>query len=262
MKKTRIILLMALISLCQVGFAKSSLQVRVLTFNIMHGATMKQDFDLQKIAGIINKLKPDLVALQELDYNTGRSNKHYYDLAAELGVRTQMSPLFGKAISFDGGQYGIGILSKTSFVKTENTALPMIKKSEARTMLKAITVLNTNDTVTFICSHFDVEDDNINRLVQADKVVETIKASKYPVIFAGDLNDTPSSEVIRKLEKTLKNTESPDTKTMTYSSTNPQKKIDYIFMYPKNRWKTISTEAITDTVASDHLAYFSVIEIQ
>ena len=46
----------------------SSKIVKVLTFNILHGATTKGDFDLDAIAKVIIDANPDFVALQEVDF--------------------------------------------------------------------------------------------------------------------------------------------------------------------------------------------------
>ena len=60
--------------------------IRVLTFNILHGATTKGDFNLDVIADVIKRTNPDLVALQEVDFKTNRAKK--YDLVTELAIRT------------------------------------------------------------------------------------------------------------------------------------------------------------------------------
>ena len=96
--------------------------VRILTFNICHGATMKGDFDLDLIAGVIKDVDPDLAALQEVDFMTRRAKS--YDLATELGWRARMASLFGRAMHYDGGEYGEGILSRYSFIASRNIPLP------------------------------------------------------------------------------------------------------------------------------------------
>ena len=73
----------------------SSKIIRVLTYNIYHGETMRGDFNLDTIAGVIKSVNPDLVALQEVDFRTNRAKQ--MDLAMELGQRTGLIPLFGKA---------------------------------------------------------------------------------------------------------------------------------------------------------------------
>jgi len=48
-----------------------------MSFNILHGATVKNDFNLDTIAGVINSYNPDLVALQEVDF---KSNSYWSHL--------------------------------------------------------------------------------------------------------------------------------------------------------------------------------------
>ena len=80
----------------------SSRIVKVLSFNILHGATTKGDFNFDVIAKVIVEADPDFVALQEVDYKTNRVKK--YDLVTELGWRVKMAPIFGKAMDYDGGE--------------------------------------------------------------------------------------------------------------------------------------------------------------
>ena len=47
--------------------------VRVLTYNIHHGEGMDGKIDLERIAAVIKRLEPDVVALQEVDVKTTRS---------------------------------------------------------------------------------------------------------------------------------------------------------------------------------------------
>ena len=81
----------------------SARRLRFLTFNIYHGATMKGDFDLDYIAGVIKRADPDLVALQEVDFLTRRASG--VDLATELGWRLKMVSVFAPAMKYDGGEY-------------------------------------------------------------------------------------------------------------------------------------------------------------
>lgn len=104
-----------------------------MSFNILHGATTKNDFNLDTIAGVINKYKPDLVAMQEVDFKTIRAKK--FDLPSEIGIRTQMTSLFARAMYYDGGEYGEAVLSNLSFIASENIPLPHQPKSEPRAAL-------------------------------------------------------------------------------------------------------------------------------
>jgi len=261
--RLKIVILVAIISFCGsiYGQTKKSEKriVKVLTFNILHGATTKGDFNLDVLANVIKKSDADFVALQEVDFKTKRAKQ--YDLVTELGWRTKMAPIFARAMSFDGGEYGEGVLSKYSFLSTRNVDLPYSKGNEPRAALEVTTVLKSGDTISFVATHLDHLKDETDRIAQVKKVNEVFSENKYPTILAGDLNAIPDSKTIKILEKLWKPTYDKKNVKYTYPSTNPSKKIDYIMFYPKNRWRVIKTEVIQDTIASDHCAYLVTLEL-
>ena len=237
----------------------SSRIVKVLTFNILHGATTKGDFNLDVIAKVIINANPDFVALQEVDFMTNRARK--YDLATELGWRAKMAPVFAKAMSFDDGEYGEGVLSKYSFLQTRNVALPFSPGNEPRAALEIVTLLSSNDTIAFVGTHLDHLKDEKDRIAQVKKINEVFSLNKYPTILAGDLNAIPGSTPINILEEVWFASYDKDKPAATYPSVNPFKKIDYVMFYPKNRWRILETEVIQDSIASDHCAYLVTLEL-
>ena len=156
--KTKIISTLVMIFTIQTIWSQTTVDssriVKVLSFNIYHGETMKGNFDLDVIAKVILDTKPDLVALQEVDFKTNRAEK--YDLVTELGWRTKMAPLFAKAIDFEGGEYGNGVLSKNTFLQSRNVALPFTPPNEQRTALEVIIELPSGDTIAFVGTHLDI----------------------------------------------------------------------------------------------------------
>ncbi len=237
----------------------SSRIVKVMTFNILHGATTLNDYNLDRIAQVINESNPDLVALQEVDFRTKRALN--YDLVTELGWRTKMAPLFGKAMDYDGGEYGEGILSKYSYVKSRNIALPHSQGNEPRTALEVTTILPSDDTITFIGTHLEHSDDETDRISQAETLVDVFSANKYPTILSGDLNALPASAPIDILESHWTSTYDKINPLGTYPSLVPTKKIDYIMYHPKQRWRIIERFIIEDSIASDHCAYMVILEL-
>uniref|UniRef100_UPI003216BEDE endonuclease/exonuclease/phosphatase family protein n=1 Tax=uncultured Draconibacterium sp. TaxID=1573823 RepID=UPI003216BEDE len=232
--------------------------IRVLSFNILHGATTKGDFDLDKLASVIKYANPDLVALQEVDFKTNRAKK--YDLVTELGWRTKMAPLFGIAMPFDGGGYGEGILTRMPILASRNVALPHSPGNEPRTALEVLVELDSGDTICFIGTHLEHQTTSSDRIDQAKKLNKVFANSKYPTILAGDLNATPESEPILILKQHWTDSfgNSPEP---TYSSDNPQKKIDYILFRPQEKWEVVENKVICDDVASDHCAVLSVLRL-
>lgn len=236
-----------------------SITLKILTFNILHGATTKGDFDLDAIAKVIIDVDPDLVALQEVDYKTNRAMK--YDLVTELGWRSKMAPIFGKAMDFDGGEYGEGILSKFSFLNTRNIALPFSPGNEPRTALEITTILPSGDTITFVGTHLDHLRDEKDRISQVKKINEVFSGNRYPTILAGDLNAIPGSEPINILEEIWLASYDKNNPAPTFPSKEPSKKIDYVMFYPGNNWHVVSTKVIQDPIASDHCAYLVTLEL-
>src|SRR5690606_6017426 len=88
--------------------------VRVLTFNILHGATTKGDFNLDLLADVINNADPDFVALQEVDFKTKRARN--LDLTTELADRksTRLNSSHVKI------SYAVFCLKKKTYTKIDN----------------------------------------------------------------------------------------------------------------------------------------------
>src|SRR5690606_13604979 len=84
--------------------------LRVLTYNIFHGETTLGKIDMDLFGQIIQDEAPDLVALQEVDKGTTRSGG--IDQTAALSTRTGLTGYFAKARDFQGGDYGVAILSR------------------------------------------------------------------------------------------------------------------------------------------------------
>lgn len=107
--------------------------LRLMTYNIKNATGMDGVCDFQRIANVINNASPDVVAVQEVDSVTNRSNQKY--VLGEIAERTQMYACFAPAIDYDGGKYGIGLLSKKAPVHLQTIALP--GREEARALILA-----------------------------------------------------------------------------------------------------------------------------
>ncbi len=235
----------------------SSRVVSVLTYNIFHGETMKGDFDLDRIANVIKSVNPDLVALQEVDLKTNRAKN--LDLVTELGVRTGLLPLFGKAMDFDGGEYGEGVLSNFSILTSRNHILPYQEGKEPRAALEINVIINSGDTIRFIGTHLDHTKEEINRINQVEQLVDLFSTDDRPSILAGDLNARPGSNPMNVLLQHWSRSFSEDTP--TFPSANPKIKIDYILFRPARRWKVLETIVIDEKIASDHNPVLVVLEL-
>jgi endonuclease/exonuclease/phosphatase family metal-dependent hydrolase len=233
--------------------------VRVLSFNIYHGETVnaEKQFDLDLLAKVINDVNPDLVALQEVDFKTERAMN--YDLVTELGQRTKMAPIFGKAMSYNGGEYGEGVLSKYSFLSTKNHALVAGEGKEPRAATEVNVEIESGDNIRFVGTHLDHTKENTDRINQAKLLNELFTQDDTPTILAGDFNAQPESETMKILFK--KWTPSLQDSKATYPANAPRSKIDYILFRPANKWKVLSTKIICNDEATDHCVVLSVLEL-
>ena len=239
--------------------AKEKIILRVLTYNILHGATTNRDNNLDVVAKVINELQPDIVALQEVDFRTNRVQKR--DINTELALKTQMSSIFAKAVDFDGGEYGQSIFYRGSFLETGKIDLPGAPDKEPRIAVTAKIILPAGDTIQFIGTHLDHVATSTDRLKQATKINSLLKNDKIPTILAGDLNDVPKSETINIFEEHWTSTYDKAAPAFTFPSHAPDRKIDYIMFSPESRWKLLEKKVVCDEIASDHCAYLVVLEL-
>tara|TARA_R110001592_G_scaffold12055_3_gene58467 strand:- start:300 stop:1064 length:765 start_codon:yes stop_codon:yes gene_type:complete len=225
--------------------------LKILSFNILHGATTANTFDLDHIAKVIADVDPDLVALQEVDFKTRRARG--YDLATELGQRTKMASVFAKAMDHDGGEYGEAILSRYSFESTRRIMLPYTEGHEPRAAVSATVRLPGGELLTFMGTHLDHES-QADREAQATALNQEAAPITHPIILAGDFNATPESKTISILKNfwTVACGENPPP---TFPSDDPKIKIDYVMFAPSERWSVVETQVLQDSVASDHCAY-------
>ena len=210
---------------------------KVMTYNVRHCAGMDLKVDYDRTASVILEQHPDIVLLQELDSMTGRSNRCYQ--LGELASHTHYHPVFGAAIDYDGGTYGVGILTQEPPLSTKRIPLP---GEEPRVLL----VVEMEDYVV-ACTHLDLED--TCRLASVPLIVEEAQHWQKPFILAGDWNDLPDSKLLRELKKhftILSDTEA------TFPADHPKECIDYIAILNTQSAKTVESHVINEPEASDH----------
>lgn len=231
--------------------------LRVMTYNIHHAnpPSREQDgaIDIGAIANVIIKSNPDLVALQEIDNQTTRSGISLNE-AKELGRLTGMNYYFSCSMEYRGGWYGNAILSKFPIADTFHYHLPPMpgQPGEVRSVGIIKVVLPNNKQLYFASTHLDAGRNEVSRLVQAQKIIDSTALLTLPFIIGGDFNARPESKTIVKLDSFFVRT-CINNCPLTIPTINPQATIDYIMYKPKNSFEVISVKAINETYASDHL---------
>jgi len=217
-------------------------EVTLMAYNVRNCRGLDNVTDYQRVADIINRIDPLVVALQELDSATQRSNGVV--VLDELARLTGMYPVYGASIPFQDGKYGVGILSKEKPLHWRSVPLP--GREEKRSLL----IVELNDVIV-CCTHFSLTEED--RLESANIINGLFNNSGKPVFLAGDLNATPESEVIRLIEEKWTMLNDPDTP--TFPADNPERCIDYIFILKGAYEESIPVRnhVENEPVASDHL---------
>ena len=232
---------------------KKESSIRIVSYNIRHGAGMDGKIDLQRISAVISKMNPDLVALQEVDKCCRRSKK--VDIAARLAKSLGMQYRFGKFMNFQGGEYGMAVLSRFPILKTIRHQLPRGK--EPRCALEVVLkIKGLNKPLSFVSIHNDWVNEKI-RQKQIKSLLKDLSNRNNPIILAGDFNCEKSDISMRNLKESGwrildKNGEK------TYPSIKPNKEIDYVVL--KNFPATsVRHGVIAEKTASDHRPIYAVI---
>ena len=212
-------------------------QVKILSYNVRHCAGMDLVVDYDRTAEVIAENQPDVVALQELDSMMGRSGQKYQ--IEELAMRTNYYPVFGKAIDYDGGGYGVGVLTKEQPLSTKRIPLP---GEEPRVLL-----IVELENYVIACTHLDLEESE--RLASTPLIIEEAQCWQKPFILAGDWNDYPNSQVLNELQKyfTINSGNEP-----TFPADEPNECIDYVATFNNYSAKTLESVVIDEKEASDH----------
>ncbi len=226
--------------------AQESSDLRVMSYNIRNGRGLDDKTDYARTANVILKETPDVVAIQELDQKTKRSKG--VDVLEELAKLTDMNPSYGPAIDFQGGKYGIGVLSKEKPIKAEHYSLP--GREEKRCLLVV-----EFEKYVFFCSHWSLTEEDRDTTV--DFITNKMKEQQKPVVLCGDFNAEPNEDSIKKLQRdwTIVSLDK-----FTFPADNPNIRIDYICVAdPQNsksseEWlKAVkNARVVEEPVASDH----------
>lgn len=211
-------------------------QLQIMSYNVRHCAGMDLVVDYDRTATVISQQQPDVVALQELDSMTERSG--HRDQLDELASRTGYHPIFGAAIEFDGGQYGVGILSHETPVSTKRIPLP---GEEPRVLL----VVELEDYV-IACTHLDLEE--AQRMASVPLIVDEAQRWQKPFLLVGDWNDEPGSELLELMTQYFTVLSSDEA---TYPADKPTECIDYVAAF-NGRAEALESHVIDEPEASDH----------
>lgn len=235
--------------------------VRVVTYNV--GVFQKSGYNkMAMVADMMHEMKADVIGLNELDSCATRTGGVYQlaDFASEMGSGSSWNFNFAPAMPYQGGAYGIGIVSNTKYPVLDRWGLVLPKGAGAEP--RALSVVEYKKFV-IASTHLD----HISSVAQVNQVKTLTNAllarygsSKKPVILCGDMNSGPNSGTLKELKK---NWTVVSAKGDTFSSNNPHECIDYILVLNNGSQYKVKHSAVGSkfkkgdvTQASDHLPVY------
>ena len=232
---------------------------RILTYNVHRCVGVDRRLDVGRVAEVIARLKPDIVALQELD--VGRARTGGVDQAHQIARRLKMAFHFHPALRVEEELYGDAILTTYPERLIQTGPLPghpAIPRLEPRGAVW-LSVEIEGKPVQVINTHLGLvpKEQQLQAAWLAGPSWLGHPMRKGPSILLGDFNATSSSVVYRTLcaklaaARRLAPTKSA---TSTFPSTLPVLRIDHIFVSPEIVVEDVFVPfGPLARVASDHL---------
>ena len=233
--------------------------VRVMTYNIHVGVGMDKKLDLPRIAGVINQQRPDLVGLQEVDRGVERTQR--IDEIAEIAKLTKMDYAFAFNLKYQGGQYGVAILSKFPIMATDHRLYKNTREAERRGFIRAEVNIDGR-VVNFATTHLDYQYED-GRVFEAEQLLAALKDVKGPLILVGDFNDVPAGGAYNLMSQQFGDAwieSGASEQGLSYPADKPAKRIDYVLFRQSDGIRSKKAWTVS-TLASDHVPVVADLEI-
>jgi len=244
--------------------------VRVLVYNIHAGKDARGTDNLARVADVVRQSGADVVLLQEVDRGTRRSGG--VDQPAVLGRLTGYATAFGRTLDYDGGEYGIAILSRWPIARDTLVHLPVDPPQaraggshEPRGALWATVAAPGGDTIAVVNTHLDASRDDVWRRQEIRTVLaiaDSLRTGGAATLVGGDFNSTPESPV----QEATRSAGLRDAwlscgrgDGLTYPADSAIKRIDYLYLTGR---ATCDEARVLEGEASDHRALLVRVRMQ
>lgn len=233
--------------------------LRIMSYNVHGCKGTDNHISTDRIARVIARYNPDVVALQELD--AGRLRSFGIDQAQMIARKLEMSFHFHPAFHYEDEQYGNAILSRSPVVLIKKDVLPKLWKNAFLEFRGAIWVMvdHHGTKINIINTHLSLWPKErflqIKALLDGDWIEHPDCSG--PVILCGDLNMVPNSPVYKEICKKFKDSQlmvAGHKPLKTWFAGYPFMRIDHIFVTPEFYVNSIQvSHTALDRSASDHL---------
>lgn len=215
--------------------------LRVATLNIRHGANSGGQVVLGSLEKVLEEISADIVCLQEVDVATARSGGE--DQAQYLATHSKYISTFVPAQEYDGGLYGLTVLTRQKPLVIRNLPLPKIFNGSENRIAVAIRLTDELGIVNLHLSQHCEE-----AAVQINAVIHRLP--EWVTIICGDFN--------LPLEQLLFDTNlwssvfGVNREPLTWPADRPSEGLDHILVR-KSIWIPTAAETVA-AWPTDHLA--------
>jgi endonuclease/exonuclease/phosphatase family metal-dependent hydrolase len=228
--------------------AGKRVRLNVMSYNIHVGVGMDKKQDLGRIAEVIKRHRADIVGLQEVDRGVERTGR--VDEIKELARLTGMDYAFAHNLDYQGGQYGVAVLSHFPILAIDHRRFANRRERERRGFIR-VEVEVGGRRLNFVTTHLDYQLLE-GRVFETEQLLAALADVRGPLIVAGDFNEEPPGGAYDMMLKAgfADGWTQETTAGLTYPADRPTKRIDYVFH--RNLGGDVHAAAVPDTLASDH----------
>ena len=162
-----------------------------------------------------------------------------------LAELTGMYPTFAPSIDYQGGKYGIGMLTKEKPLSYRRVALPC--RSEPR----SLQIVELKDYY-YCCTHLSLHAED--RETSIGIIIDEVSKLDKPVMIAGDFNAEPEEESMKMMAEKFAIFKK-DAAPYTFPADKPDIEIDYICLLKSSKvakFEVLEHSIIDAPVESDH----------
>ncbi len=233
---------------------------RLVSYNVHGCRGMDGTYSPQRIARVLSRLQPDIVCLQELDYERRRSGG--VRQVVEISRSLQVDFHFHVVNEFADGRFGNAVLSHHPVRVLSHSPLPSLRGFpglEERGILR-VEVDIEGTPIQIVNTHLGILERErrlqVNAILQHPEWLGGNDSSR-PLVLCGDFNAGPDSWTCRQFDRVLHNVgEGPGggTPKRTWSGRIPLRRIDHVYVSDALRVERVLVPRTRLTrVASDHL---------
>lgn len=248
--------------------------LKIATYNIGKNEASDRVSDFTALNSAIKKIDADIIAVPEVDNKTQRSQK--IDQLKTLADANKMHYAFGKALDFDGGEYGVGLLSRYKILHSQVVKLPSGDAEQRVVLLAQVDIPGFDSAPIIMVTHLDWQKNPTMRTEQArylldlsigDAASDFRDIASSIKILAGDFNSTRDEQPLKEIRYFFNEVAKEGTDTRSWPAVNPALDIDHIFTFKGQKWGVKKLEiphnspAFTWSSASDHLPVIAELEL-